>query len=113
MPIVFNPALPPQEEPSGEAVFNITEVKFGEGYVGANGNGFNEKSETWPLTWAGTYAEITPIRDFFDTHKGYIAFYWTPPLGVQGLYRVKRYSLIPSSGDNAKLSAVLEQVFAP
>lgn len=113
MALVFNPPIPPQEGPNGENIFNITSVKFGEGYEQNMGEGLNPKRQSWPLTWAGTDAEINPIADFFDLHEGYKSFLWTPPRGVQGRYVVKRYSHIPEAAGNAKLSATLEQVFYP
>lgn len=111
---LFNPALPPQEGPDGTVKFNVSEIRFGEGYIGAVGEGINEKVQSWPLTWVGTDAEINPIRTFFDDHYGYESFLWTPPNDVtQGRYRVKEYRYTPMAAGNAKLMATLEQVFYP
>lgn len=109
----FNPPIPPQEGPSGSNKFNVSEISFGDGYVSSIGEGMNNKRQTWPLTWKGTDAEIIQIRDFFDTQDGYKRFLWTPPLGVQGQWVVKEYSLTPEAAGNAKISASLEQRFGP
>ena len=113
MPVVFNPPIPPQENPQSETRFNVYDIRFGDGYVASFAEGMNDKIEEWPLAWKGTSSEILPIRDFFDSHKGYISFYWTPPYGVQGLYRVKSYSFNPEAAGNMTLTATLIQVFAP
>lgn len=109
----FNPPIPPQTAPNGEGRFNVSEIQYGEGYVGALGEGINNHRQIWPVTWKGSNAEILEIRDFFVAHKGFISFYWTPPLGVQGLYRVKAYNLVPEAAGNASISATLEEYFAP
>lgn len=110
---VFNPPVPPQEDPQGATTFNVSRIRYGDGYEGALGEGMNEKIQDWPVTFVGTDAEIIPIRDFFDQHRGYVRFQWTPPLGVQGWYRVESYTIIPSSAGNAKITATLHQVYAP
>lgn len=109
----FNPPIPPQEGPSGEVNYNAVDVRFGEGYVASFTEGMNEEFQSWPLTWKGTDTEIQPIVDFFRAHKGYISFYWTPPFGVQGLYRVKNFAITPEAAGNASVSATFMQVYAP
>jgi phage-related protein len=110
---VFNPVIPPQEEPSGDVRFNTTSVKFGEGYEQNAGNGLNPKIQNWPLTWVGSDAEINSIIDFFDAHEGWMSFQWLPPKGPMARFVVKRYTHIPAAAGNAKLNATLEQVFYP
>lgn len=109
----FIPPMPPKSGPSGNVRFNVTELRFGEGYVSSMGEGMNNRRQSWPMTWEGTDAEIEIIADFFDAHEGYKKFFWTPPMGVQGLYIVKEYSLIPEAAGNATINALLEQRFAP
>lgn len=109
----FNPPIPPQEGAQGTTRFNVTEIVFGDGYVSSFGNGLHNKFQVWPMTWKGTVAEITPIRDFFDAHAGYKKFLWTPPLGVQGYYVVKEYSPLVEAAGNAQITATFEQRFAP
>ncbi len=113
MALVFDPPIPPQIGASGTVEFNVKELRFGEGYVGSFGEGINNKRNVWPLTFHGTEEEIMPIKEFFDDHKGYISFYWTPPLGVQGLYRVKSYMPTADGAGNYRLTATLEEYFAP
>lgn len=113
MTLTFTPPIPPQEGPSGDVSFNMREIRFGDGYIESMGEGLNTRSQVWPLTWKGTDAEIQEIADFFDLHSGFQRFYWTPPLGVQGYYCVKKYTLIPEAAGNASINATLEQRFAP
>jgi Phage-related protein len=113
MTLTFTPAIPPQGGPSGSVKFSMVEIRFGDGYISSMGNGLNTKSQIWPLTWVGTESEIDAIRDFFDLHEGYKRFLWTPPMGVQGYYCVKEYTLIPEAAGNASINVTLEQRFAP
>lgn len=113
MPSTFAPAIPPQSGPSGSKKFTVNKIKFGDGYTSRFGEGINDSEQNWPLSWKGTDAEITAIKNFFDAHKGYIAFYWTPPFGVQGLYVVEEYGLVPEAAGNATLNATLVQTFHP
>lgn len=109
----FSPPIPPQEGPSGEVKFNVTEIGFGDGYVSSFGEGMNNRIQSWPMVWRGTDAEILPIRDFFDDHSGFVRFLWTPPHGTQGQYVVKSYTLVPEAAGNAQISATLIQRFGP
>lgn len=108
----FNPTIPPQEEPSGDISYRLSESQFGDGYRQIVGDGLNVKVQKWPLTWKGTVAEVDPIRDFFDAHIG-ISFYWTPPNGVQAKFLVKGYQEIPAAAGNMTLVATLEQMYTP
>lgn len=113
MPDTFTPVIPPQSGPPGLKKFTVNKIKFGEGYTSRFGEGINDNEQQWPLSWKGTDAEITSIKNFFDGKKGYIAFYWTPPFGVQGLYVVEEYGIVPEAAGNATLNATLIQTFQP
>lgn len=109
----FNPAIAPQTGAAGDIKFNTRDARFGDGYVQAVAEGLNNKSQIWPLSFVGTYAEIAPIKQFFDDQEGYKSFYWTPPDGIEGLYRAKGYSFTAHAGMNAVLTVRLEEVFYP
>lgn len=55
-------------------------AQFGDGYSQRLGDGINPVSESWSLNFGSI--DITTAQNivsFFETHKGYIAFDWTPP----------------------------------
>lgn len=99
--------------PSGTTTMRTRKAQFGDGYSQAVQDGINNASDAWPLAFIGGAAKITPIRDFLRTHGGASSFYWTPPLGTQGLYRCESYQLVPQGGDVYTLAATFQQVFAP
>jgi len=57
--------------------------------------------------------ELAPITAFLDAQQGYKSFYWTPPDGVQGLYRCATYQVTPAQANLRSLSAEFQQVYAP
>ena len=75
----------PKVEPVGTVSFRNKSAKFGDGYEQRARDGINNKSESWPLTFVGGADKIMPIKKFLDAHAGADPFYWTPPLGEQGL----------------------------
>lgn len=103
----------PQIEPAGDIQFRTREARFGDGYRQATGDGLNTKEQAWPLVFRGSLATLMPIREFLDAHAGHTAFLWTPPDGVQGLYRCKGYQWIPGAANRRRLTATFEQWFAP
>lgn len=103
----------PVSQSSGTITFRTLKAQFGDGYAQEAADGINNKTNSWPLQFAGTKADMQAIVDFFDAHAGYQAFYWTPPLGVQGLYKVKSYSPSPVGGPVYTVGATFEQAFAP
>lgn len=100
-------------KPSGTSTFAVLTAQFGDGYKQTAANGINNKSQSWPLKFTGTAARITLIRDFLDARMGYQSFYWTPPLGTQGLYKCPSYSPRHLGGDAWELTATFEQSFQP
>lgn len=103
----------PLVDPTGQTKFITRVAQFADGYSQSVPDGLNNKKATWPLTFAGTSAEITPIKAFLDARNGSTSFYWTAPLGVQSLFRCADYSLKASGGDMYTLSANFEEVFSP
>lgn len=102
----------PLVEPKGTVTLRQRKAQFGDGYQQRVQDGINAVVKTWPLTFIGSAAVITPLCTFFETHVG-VSFYWTPPLGVQGYYQVAAYDLVPHGNDVYTLSATFEQVFKP
>jgi phage-related protein len=103
----------PALEAQGDTTFNVLSAAFGDGYTQAAANGINNQSDSWPLTFVGTYQKIADIKAFLDDKQGYKAFYWTPPMGVQALFRCEKYSRIAHTGTVFTLTAQFDQTFAP
>ncbi len=103
----------PLIEPTGTGTFRVRAAQFGDGYRQVAGDGINNLSESWPLTFKGTSAYITEILSFLKARKGYIAFTWTPPLGEQALWTCETYGSNPLGGGMHTLTATFEQYFEP
>lgn len=72
---------------TGEEKQRLRINDYGDGYSQVIGDGINSDTESWPLTFTGRQAYITPILAFLKRHRRGRAFAWTPPLGELGLYR--------------------------
>ena len=103
----------PVADPVGTTKYRVLKAQFGDGYIQTAADGINNTIKSWPLNFAGPKAQMNPIIAFFDGLAGWKAFLWTPPLGVQGAYRVSSYSLTAQSGDNYLVSATFEQAYKP
>ncbi len=103
----------PRCDPIGTVTLRKLSAQFGDGYKQEAADGINNKVQSWPLSFAGKAAKITPIRDFFDARMGYQSFFWTPPLGVQGYYKCSSYTLHPLGGGTYELNCTFEQSFQP
>lgn len=97
----------------GDVILRTLSARFGDGYQQDAADGINNKVQSWPLRFVGDADFIEAIQDFLDRHAGAKSFYWTPPLGVQGRYKVKQYSPAAQAGLVYALTATFEQAFAP
>lgn len=89
---------------------------FGDGYVQSGGTGINGKSQEWSHQAIGSIEdgeELRLMRDFLDRHEGYKSFFWMPPGGTQGRYKVNGYRLEPIGAKIFKISFTMKQVFTP
>lgn len=98
---------------TGEANFRVRSIRFGDGYQQDVKDGLNNKEDSWPVSASGPQADIQPLIDFLDARGGAEAFLWTPPRGVQGLYKCKSYTTVDTHGNNVKLSATFVRSFQP
>lgn len=103
----------PLVEPTGQTKFSTRVAQFGDGYSQSVPDGINNKTDTWPLTFTGYSADVSPIKAFLDATSGSTSFYWTPPLGAQSLFRCTDYTLQPLGGDLYTLAATFTEVFNP
>lgn len=97
----------------GRADFRVRSIRFGDGYQQDVRDGLNNKEQQWPVSATGPASQIQPLIDFLDACGGDQAFLWTPPRGVQGLYKCKGYSTTDTHGDWVKLTATFVRSFAP
>lgn len=70
----------PRRNPQAEVKFRVLRAQFGDGYEQVVGDGINNRTESWPLSFFGSESEIRPIKDFLDRHGASRAFLWTAPL---------------------------------
>lgn len=73
-------------------------VQFGDGYQQESVEGINNKTEEYSVRINAYEKEAREIKSFFDRHRGYKAFFWTPPLGELGLYRCRDATPTPQGG---------------
>lgn len=97
----------------GDVTLRVRTAQFGDGYKQSVADGINNKVQSWPMRFIGTATRIAQIRDFLDRHAGYKSFYWTPPLGVQGLYRAPKYTPAVEAVGVYSITVTFEQAFAP
>lgn len=100
-------------KPTGTKTFRVLTAQFGDGYKQSTADGINNVSQSWPLSFTGRASDITPIRDFLDARAGWQSFYWTPPLGTQGLYKCPSYEVKQIGSDVWQISGTFEQSFQP
>lgn len=103
----------PTGQPAGSVQLRVRSAQFGDGYSQEVADGINNKTQSWPLTFTGTKAEMQAIIDFLDERAGWQAFYWTPPVGAQGYYKCASYSPAPVGGPVYTVAATFEQRFRP
>ncbi|UAN43834.1 phage tail protein [Serratia sp. JSRIV001] len=103
-----------QGQPEGSYAQRVRTAQFGDGYKQVAGNGLNIETQTWPLSFTGQKAQMLPLLEFARSHTTK-SFFWTPPYGVKGLYRVVADSIkaTPVGGSVMTVSATFEQAFAP
>lgn len=101
----------PMTNPTGTTTFQVNTAQFGDGYSQAVPQGLNNQSDNWPLAFIGLESVIAPIKAFLDAKQGATSFYWTPPGGVQGLYRCATYTKQAMEAGVFVLTATFQQVF--
>lgn len=103
----------PLKAAQGQIDHRVRTSQFGDGYAQVVGDGLNNRSQSWPLTFTGRKDTIVAIRDFLDRHAGYKSFLWTPPLGSVGFYRAKEIGISAVGGLAYTLTVTFEQAFHP
>lgn len=98
-------------EPTGTGTFRVRSAQFGNGYKQVAGDGINNESQSWPLTFKGDESYVKQILAFLRAKAGYIPFRWTPPLGEESWFTCTTYGVTPLGGGAYTLSATFEQYF--
>ena len=76
----FAPPVVPQVGSSGQTVYRVRGLVFGDGYTQRTGDGLNTRSRDVTLTWATIApAQADSIVAFMDARAGIEAFLYTPP----------------------------------
>lgn len=97
---------------SPEIAYTTRSSKMGDGYTQETGEGVNNRTEQWEITWVGSDVEVAAIMTFFDTQAGYKSFFWTNPLGQLGLYRCKNPKPQELGGNTFTLTATFMKAYA-
>lgn len=92
--------------------YTVRSASFGDGYVQTAGEGINNKTESWAITWIGTKTDCLAIMNFFDERAGWKSFYWTTPLGKLGLFRATAPTATEMGGRTFQITATFTKAYA-
>lgn len=103
-------------EPASGAALSIKPsvaiTEFGDGYEQRTPQGINNQPRAWSLEFIKpTLAEAQSILSFFEARAARESFFWTPPIGVQGIFVCREWSVSISAPSFATISATFEEVF--
>ncbi|MBC2680630.1 phage tail protein [Pseudomonas baltica] len=93
--------------------YRVRTSKFGDGYEQVAGDGLNNRSDSWALTFAVGEKAALEIKAFLDRHGGFKSFLWTPPLGELGFYRSTAPTVTSHGADRYTLTATFTTAFQP
>jgi len=92
--------------------YTVRSAQMGDGYIQEAGEGVNNKTEAWDITWTGTDVDCNLIMDFMDALGGYKSFYWTNPLGKIGLWKCKNPKPNELGGNTFAFSGTFTKSYA-
>jgi phage-related protein len=98
---------------TGEIRYRTRTAQFGDGYSQSVGDGINSKTQNWPLLFTKNKSDSEAIMAFLDSHQGFKAFQWTPPLGTTSLFKAIQVTNTPLGGGMYRITATFEQAFHP
>lgn len=78
----------PEYSASKSITFRVLKAQFGDGYKQLVGDGINTLRHDWSLSFTYPTEDIDVIEEFLIETKGTEPFLWTPPRGIQDVYRV-------------------------
>lgn len=97
---------------SSDIAYTVRTSQMGDGYIQESGEGVNNKTESWEITWVGSDTEVNNIMSFFDSLAGYKSFFWTNPLNQLGLYKCKNPKPQELGGNTFQLTGTFTKAFA-
>jgi phage-related protein len=103
----------PSSKPTAKMSQRTRSASFGDGYTQEVADGLNTEVQTWNLNFTGSKERTQEIIDFLRLRKGYQSFYWTPPFGVQTLFKCKEYTPADLGGGQWSMSLTFTQSFQP
>lgn len=77
------------------------------------GDGPNNVTDSWALTFVVKEEDAVAIKAFLDRHAGYKSFLWTPPLSGVGFFRSTAPAVTSNGADWYTLTTTFTQAFAP
>ena len=98
--------------PQSTDAFNVTTVRFGDGYEQSVSNGLNIHRQLWPLEFGPE--EAVEVRAFLIRHQGHLPFKWTNPYGEEGIYKQSGdISSVQHGNGVVSLAVSFRQTFKP
>jgi phage-related protein len=101
--------------PHGENNARVLRTDFGDGYSQRAAQGINNVDKIWNITSIPySSSDAQTFDEFFRTHGGYTAFYWTPPGHSEPLkFTCSKWSLNGVQGSNLyyRVTATLRREF--
>lgn len=105
---------------TGQVGYRVLTAQFGGGLSQVAVDGPNNIGQSWNVQVIGLWGpssctrtnDVQAAKAFLDDHAGARSFYWTPPGGVQGLYRASSLSL-ERQGRVWILTSTFTEVFLP
>ncbi|MNN86784.1 Phage minor tail protein [compost metagenome] len=85
---------------------------MGDGYVQEIGEGVNNKTESWEVSYVGSDTDVASIMTFLDALAGYKSFFWTNPLNQLGLYKCKNPKPQELGGNTFSFSGTFTKAYA-
>lgn len=103
----------PRNEPTSAPEYRVRSSKFGNGYEQVVGDGINNRTDSWPLTFVVSEAVAQQIKDFLDRHGNFRSFFWTPPLGELSFWRATAPMITANGAGIYTLNTTFTQSFLP
>lgn len=92
--------------------YTVRSAQFGDGYSQDVGEGVNNKTESWEVSFVGSDTEVLAIMTFLDALAGYKSFFWTNPLGQIGLYKCKDPKPTEVGGNTFSFTGTFTKAYA-
>jgi phage-related protein len=112
-------------EQAGQTDFGVLSAPMGDGYTQRAANGINTQTDTWNLTARGIWLDTPPsgcpfagqdvkgIHEFIKRHKGYIAFQWKAPDGLDAWWLCPSVAKVKDAPGVMSLSFTFIRTYVP